>query len=1064
MGGTEDAENTRYEEANIQPSIAFQPMRYIKIMNQDSITAQGPKLIMNKRGNWYSRQEIIEEALGNAQSGKEKSLALFEFLRRNRVHMDPAEHGHNDETHEPVKVLAVYGYGLCDDAAYSTKALANEAGVGAIEWGITAHNVAEVMFSPNKSLTDPDVEVYYPDYNNSDLVGKIELAEDRYLVSRVHHYGRNQPFLMSRSRHLASMYVNFADLVTRFTPHHNLYYNLLPGQQVTFTWDRQAYEHRVFGVATSENMWKHVIANAVWDHTLDAKHPGFKYQYSDIQNIKVDTSGVSPVFSPVDSEFAGEFIFRVSHPFPQLDHNLYFQLNLPGAGDSVRVDWSVDSVQWENASVFSGPFNGTDSCSLYNQVGPLVNLALYTGYIRVRVFQSDSLIPAGIDSLHLQTRVQLSQNFLPALRIGNNDLKFTRQDTLSGSMRIDIGWQERSVNRAPFISPVPVYPGIGITTDTAMIYFRWGVGQDLDGDPMREYHFQLSDRPDMAYVLSPNFDRYISPNGPVFPGFKPEMPGFLEHGKTYYWRVRAMDNRGLWGNWSSVWSFTVKSVLPPVMAGFQLTDTALVITWQQNPAGKQPAGYELHGSNEMEGFTPTQETLLGTTSSNQWPVMYSTGIPPAFYRIIALDSSGEQSQPTKTVLAPFPFVYTNSRPVIKPDTLFSVSLPGNSKYFSFFNYFFPDTIQYQSWVSPVSAPSFLQWDSVNYVFSGTTDTVNVRKMLYDYSMCQVQFQVIAPSSMPVFQTLVIQPSLQNRKPDVDTISQIPALGSFFQDTIHLQDGDAQYGDTHTWTPIHVPSWLSMQGTNDSLLLQGTPGYAAIADSVLKIQVTDSYGLSDTLVHYFSFGLNNTPPAILSTPDTMTDPSQLYYYDMALFDPDTVLGDSVRIQIMEGPFWLMEDQANQRLIGYPAITQVPDSLVRVRATDLAGAWVEQVFLLHVKSPDEQDPVDTTGNQNPNEQFSDWYPEAGVGLHIYPNPASDFTQVKLLLPEGGVSTLRVMDVSGRSVYSITDGYRDSGIHTLGIQLHHLPSGMYYLKLDYYPEAGTYYQFTKPLILTR
>ena len=55
----------------------------------------------------------------------------------------------------------------------------------------------------------------------------------------------------------------------------------------------------------------------------------------------------------------------------------------------------------------------------------------------------------------------------------------------------------------------------------------------------------------MLYPLSPNFDTYVSAfKDNIKPSFKVEEAGWLNDGQKYYWKVRAKDSRGDWGEWS----------------------------------------------------------------------------------------------------------------------------------------------------------------------------------------------------------------------------------------------------------------------------------------------------------------------------------------------------------------------------------------------------------------------------------------------------------------------------------------------------------------------------------
>lgn len=1067
LGGTLDPDNTWYIGDDYQSASGFESMRYIRITNLDTVPSWGAKFLLNRRGNWYSRQEMAAEALLGAQTEKEKALKLFEFVRKNRVHYTSAEYGHLDETHEPVKVMGVYGYGLCDDAAFSVTNLAHTGNIPAIEWGITAHNISEIAFN-QPAVMDADLEVYYPDYDNTTFKGKYDLSSDRYLVSRVLHHGRNIPFDLDFNRHVASMFTTFDGMVYRNPDPHQLYYTLLPGQSLTFTWDRpdSLYEHRIWGSSTTPQMFNKLIGNTFWDLTFNPFSIGFRQQFHGSQNLQIDTTGLGLRMHPQDVSHPMEIVHKASFPFPHLDHKVLFKTTLPDTLDSLIIEWSLDSLNWSTVYTRIGPFDDTDSCSLYQQVQPLVNNAIYTGYIRIRLYQGDTLIPAGLDTLHIQSRTQNSKLFLPYLTIGQNQFHFSRKDSLTGLHKIELAWKENHSNNPPFISNVPVYPGNGITTDTARILFRWGNAQDPDGNYAIKYHFQLSDRPNMAHCLASNFDRIINPIAPsvmAYPAFKPEVTGFLNHGQIYYWRVRAMDNNGLWGPWTNTWSFTVQCVMAPTLGSLVLTDSNFVVSWNPGSPGKIPSAYAVHGSNEMSGFTPTPQTLLGTTTDTFWIFNYTQNPPPTFMRIVALDANGEESQPSRVFHSPFPFVFTNTNPLVKPDTMLTISLPGNYQYYSYFYYFYPDTIHQQAWVSPIQYPNFLNWDFTLSKFSAVPDSATIRRMLYDPSLRNISFQVIAPYAQPVNQSISLTPSLENQKPQLDLYSPGNiSLGNFIQDTLFLLDRDADYGDTHNWQLVNIPNWVTTQTSNEYIVISGTPTYGSLADTLIHLIVQDSYGLEDTLFYAYHFSIQNNPPTILSVPDTLVDPNLLYEYNISVYDPDTLLGDSVKLSIQQGPFWLYLNTFQQKLQGYPIVAQGADSLIRIRATDLAGAWVEQEFILHFKRRLELDTIDTSGTSIPDELLGEWNEADGNGISLFPNPTQGLTHIRLKLPNNGTIQIRLYTLDGKYHSEIVSGYRESGIRQLSFNSAGIASGAYWVRMSYVTDSGAEYQFTEKLIV--
>lgn|GEM_PF-5013407 len=1063
LGGYSDAENTRIEGPIYhQFSIGFQPMRYLQITNLDTVPIHTPRVIINQSRMFYTREMAASEALQNTQTPKEKAWSMFNFVRQNRVHLDAPEHTHSAETHDPIKVLSVYGFGFCDDAANTLRRLSQVAGYPALEWGITAHSLAEVDFGMGMSLLDPDIEVFYPNYNHSKWIGKDDAVFDRYLISRVHHYGRSQPFIPASARYVASMFVPFANLDNRITDTFQIRYTLRPQQQLQMHWDSVILEHRNFNNTTPGSAHKYIIGNAKWLHTLTPYTSGFQYQIDDTVNVKSDTTGLLPGFSPANPLVCADMVWKVHFPFPHLDHRIQLLLNLPNS-DNVQVEWSLDSVLWQPVASFTGPKLGWDSCSLYNVLNPLVNAAIYSGFIRIRICQAHIALPAGIDSMSLLSITQISKNFQPHLNIGNNVLAFSHADTgVFRHVKIELGWQEEQLNRPPQVNPNPVYPGVGLQTDTALIRFRWGHAWDPDGDPIAEYHFRLSDRPDMLYPIAPNYDRYISPSGSLLPAFRPEVPGFLEHGQTYYWQVRARDAKGLWGDWGPVWNFTPRCVMQPHFSGFQVSDTAFTLLFQPSNFGKVPVSYEIHASNEMYGFTPESSTRIGITQHNYFHVPHASNQPPpAFYRIIAVDSFGQKSAPSVTFDAPFPYVFGPNRYLILPDSNFTLQLKGNRRTFTWFHYFYPDTLHYDAWVSPISYPPFLTWDSQNAVFTGSIDTLQARTMLFDSALYQIQFQVIAPQVQPQFQIIQLESGVQNRKPLPSANHQAPVLGQAFQDTIFLLDGDAFYGDTHTWRMLQGPAWLQLQANNDTLILQGIPDYAALHDTIWKIEVVDYRGLADTLTIQIQYTHINQPPQINSLPDTTIYAFQMYQYPIHVLDPDAILGDTFLLTLVQAPAWLSYNPLNRELQGFPFPYSNQSSPVKIRVQDMHGDSAEQQFVIYVKQMIGMDTLDLDSTLA--EIVLDDAISTGISnIIVFPNPLYQAAKMRIELVQNAFLKISIYSTEGKQIRSVFQGYRESGVRQMNLNTEGLSSGLYLLNLELQNEHGEQQFHTTRIII--
>src|SRR5207253_5019807 len=71
---------------------------------------------------------------------------------------------------------------------------------------------------------------------------------------------------------------------------------------------------------------------------------------------------------------------------------------------------------------------------------------------------------------------------------------------------------------------------------------------------------------------------------------------------------RAKDEKGVWGPWSSTWSFTPRGSSSPVEVtlAFDPDRSVGTLRWKPDPAGRKPAKYRIYGSDE-KGFSVSDE-------------------------------------------------------------------------------------------------------------------------------------------------------------------------------------------------------------------------------------------------------------------------------------------------------------------------------------------------------------------------------------------------------------------------------------------------------------------------
>ena len=338
-------------------------------------------------------------------------------------------------------------------------------------------------------------------------------------------------------------------------------------------------------------------------------------------------------------------------------------------GKGARFSHSFDGKNWQDLELDEG----------LDWLFPPKSKARYTYYLRCQLPEG-----ARLKSLAIINDLEMAPLALPGMVVGKNSFVYTDQTQGERKVRITHEWVERSASRPPLASSAALAPVDGGETDGTDIVFRWEEAADPDGDRITDYHFVLSDRPDMRWPLSTNLYRLISrPRDKGKPQYTLPYVGLLRPGKTYYWHVRAKDQKGVWGPWSSTWSFTARGLACPLDVAVDYDESTRrgILKWKPNPVGRAPATYRVYGSDE-KGFSVSDEpykvnqgkvkdkllpepfpaNFAAETPETEMPVVgVGLDLPnanKAFYRVVAVDARGKRSWSSAYAAAPRPFVYT----------------------------------------------------------------------------------------------------------------------------------------------------------------------------------------------------------------------------------------------------------------------------------------------------------------------------------------------------------------------------------------------------------------------
>ena len=644
VGGTVDMDNTTtrlYETFQI----AFQNNVSLTIANTGDTRVQNPRVITNGQRRWWCIEEMLEEILAGASDDQEKALRIWDFARRHRHHDDPIFT--DDELHDPVKMLNVFGAGLCDDSGYVGCSLLHHAGLSEHRFGRTplvrtlhGHMMCEAILAAGYQFLDIDENAFYLDLANERPVSGAAIVRDHYLAKRDHTYGplfKGWPI----GEKAAALFGRDDGSTFRAAAGHRIDFDLRPGERIEYRWDNCGK----FASDDSKGRRKRRFwGNSVWIYEPRLAR----------ERMAKDAYRVVP----------GEVVYQMKTPYAICGGRIHAAFRAERAVHNRRIAVSLDGDNWQE--VWSDSETRETACNVetdevlqYKQ-GP----AKYVYFVKVS--------PGGecLEALRIETDLMTSPHALPRLQLGRNSVEYSDDSVGSHEVTIKHRWRESSSVTRPSPPRQPLTPRNGQTVANTTVPFAWP-----DSAEAAHYWIQVSRRPDMQLPYRPCFDVIIDS-----PRHESPFAGLFNPGELYYWRVRACNGFGVWGNWSPIWQFKWQGPRVPVELKHEIRAQEISISWKANPAGPRPRHYEVYGSNER-GFTPSKQTydvhglgqqpanLLGTTAETQMTVVSSDreglGMNCSFYRVVALDANGVASGPSALIELPHPFIY--SRPV--PDAL-----------------------------------------------------------------------------------------------------------------------------------------------------------------------------------------------------------------------------------------------------------------------------------------------------------------------------------------------------------------------------------------------------------
>ena len=672
QGGTMDGQNCRsplscgmMREGACEQT--WESNRAVRIENVGETDVANPWL-SNGRNNFRTLDEIVAAATAPGMSDSERAFALWYQEIQHRYHFA----GDNDELGDPVKVFNVYGYNTCGNDSICMAGLWRRAGLQAAPARAVGHCISQAFYDGGWHMLDGDMHSVYLLRDNETVAGEQDVMRDHDLIKRTHCHGILQPDTRSSDEWEASLYVFEGEVTGERNSKGDTTMNMVlrPGEALTWRWGHLD-PPKLHGA--SEALYPDTICNGLWEYRPDFLKETWRKGAVTVDGVEMGDDGLA-----AEEGKTGTIVWAVHIPYVFVGG----RLEVEGTGASFALSW--DGKQWQEA--------GENLDKFFAPGGP----ARYEYQLRCQLAGDARLRRLGIVN-----DVQMAPLALPEMTVGGNAFVYTDESPGERKVRITHEWVERSASRPPEAPPGAIRPADGGEANGTDITFQWTPATDPDGDAIADYHFELSGRADMRWPLSTNFRKLISRTADKGKAqYALPYAGLLTPDRQYYWRVRAKDGKGVWGPWSTTWSFTPRGPSCPaeVVLNYDQNRGVGTLRWEPNPAGRRPVKYRVYASDE-KGFSVSDEPYavnVGASKelSSPFPANFvaetqatdlavlgaEVNLPnanKAFYRVVAVDDQGKRSGPSDYAAAPRPVIYSKPAVTAKAGTLYRYQVCAN---------------------------------------------------------------------------------------------------------------------------------------------------------------------------------------------------------------------------------------------------------------------------------------------------------------------------------------------------------------------------------------------------